>query len=82
MRETRNAEIILVEKLPESSHFEDKDADRRISYKTALGIYVVNEKWMELAQIQVLHVLLDSQCLQLHAYQSGLKAVRIQISMF
>jgi hypothetical protein len=51
MRETRNAEIILVEKLTESSHFEDKGGDRRISYRIALGIYVVNEKWMEVAQI-------------------------------
>lgn len=38
--------------MPESSHFEDRDGDRRLSYRIGLGIYVVNENWMELAQIQ------------------------------
>jgi hypothetical protein len=41
MRETRNAEIILVEKLPESSLIEDKDGERKISYRITLEMYTI-----------------------------------------
>lgn len=49
----------------ESSHFEDQDGHRGISYRIALWIYVVNENygtgWFRFNSFQILHVLPDSQ---------------------